>query len=100
MVKYDIGHTSFVEISLACFSSNTFAILEDLCVLCAGSGKMAEEKYNMKNSAVKRILQEVKEMQSSPSPEYMSLPLEVLMILPSYYTFFLGSQSPERRKSP
>lgn len=49
---------------------------------------MAEEKYNMKNSAVKRILQEVKEMQSSPSPEYMSLPLEVLMILPSCYTSF------------
>lgn len=39
---------------------------------------MAEEKYNMKNPAVKRILQEVKEMQNNPSDEYMSLPLEVL----------------------
>ncbi|PIA61079.1 hypothetical protein AQUCO_00300535v1 [Aquilegia coerulea] len=37
---------------------------------------MAEEKYNMKNPAVKRILQEVKEMQSNPSDDYMSLPLE------------------------
>lgn len=30
----------------------------------------------MKNPAVKRILQEVKEMQNNPSDEYMSLPLE------------------------
>ncbi|RWR76449.1 ubiquitin-conjugating enzyme E2 32 [Cinnamomum micranthum f. kanehirae] len=37
---------------------------------------MAEEKYNLKNSAVKRILQEVKEMQSNPSDDFMSLPLE------------------------
>ncbi|XP_043722880.1 ubiquitin-conjugating enzyme E2 32-like [Telopea speciosissima] len=37
---------------------------------------MAEERYNMKNPAVKRILQEVKEMQSSPSDDFMSLPLE------------------------
>ncbi|KAF5176843.1 Ubiquitin-conjugating enzyme e2 [Thalictrum thalictroides] len=37
---------------------------------------MAEEKYNMKNPAVKRILQEVKEMQSNPSDDFMSLPLE------------------------
>ncbi|XP_031486953.1 ubiquitin-conjugating enzyme E2 32 [Nymphaea colorata] len=37
---------------------------------------MAEEKYNRKNPAVKRILQEVKEMQSNPSDDYMSLPLE------------------------
>ncbi|KAJ7980382.1 Ubiquitin-conjugating enzyme, E2 [Quillaja saponaria] len=34
------------------------------------------EKYNMKNPAVKRILQEVKEMQSNPSDDFMSLPLE------------------------
>ncbi|KAG0555341.1 hypothetical protein KC19_12G162400 [Ceratodon purpureus] len=37
---------------------------------------MAEEKYNMKNPAVKRILQEVKEMQNNPIADYMSLPLE------------------------
>ncbi|XP_047334792.1 ubiquitin-conjugating enzyme E2 32-like [Impatiens glandulifera] len=37
---------------------------------------MAEDKYNMKNPAVKRILQEVKEMQSNPSDDFMSLPLE------------------------
>ncbi|OVA02527.1 Ubiquitin-conjugating enzyme [Macleaya cordata] len=37
---------------------------------------MAEEKYNRKNPAVKRILQEVKEMQSNPSDDFMSLPLE------------------------
>lgn len=37
---------------------------------------MAEEKFNMKNPAVKRILQEVKEMQNNPSDDYMSLPLE------------------------
>ncbi|KAG5011058.1 hypothetical protein JHK87_019573 [Glycine soja] len=34
------------------------------------------EKHNIKNPAVKRILQEVKEMQSNPSDDYMSLPLE------------------------
>lgn len=38
---------------------------------------MAEEKYNMKNPAVKRILQEVKEMQNNRIADYMSLPLEV-----------------------
>ncbi|XVF28215.1 hypothetical protein REPUB_Repub15cG0010200 [Reevesia pubescens] len=37
---------------------------------------MAEDKYNLKNPAVKRILQEVKEMQSNPSDDFMSLPLE------------------------
>lgn len=37
---------------------------------------MADEKYNRKNPAVKRILQEVKEMQSNPSDDFMSLPLE------------------------
>nr|DAD38263.1 TPA_asm: hypothetical protein HUJ06_008904 [Nelumbo nucifera] len=37
---------------------------------------MAEEKYNLKNPAVKRILQEVKEMQANPSDDFMSLPLE------------------------
>jgi ubiquitin-conjugating enzyme E2 J1 len=37
---------------------------------------MEEEKYNRKNPAVKRILQEVKEMQSNPSDDFMSLPLE------------------------
>lgn len=31
----------------------------------------------MKNPAVKRILQEVKEMQSNPSDDFTSLPLEV-----------------------
>ncbi|TKY54229.1 Ubiquitin-conjugating enzyme E2 32 [Spatholobus suberectus] len=34
------------------------------------------EKHNLKNPGVKRILQEVKEMQSNPSDDYMSLPLE------------------------
>ncbi|KAJ6795563.1 ubiquitin-conjugating enzyme E2 32 [Iris pallida] len=34
------------------------------------------EKYNTKNPAVKRILQEVKEMQSNPSDDFTSLPLE------------------------
>ncbi|KAL8130232.1 hypothetical protein V2J09_019387 [Rumex salicifolius] len=37
---------------------------------------MAGDKYNLKNPAVKRILQEVKEMQSNPSDDFMSLPLE------------------------
>ncbi|CAN8259055.1 unnamed protein product [Cochlearia groenlandica] len=37
---------------------------------------MAEERYNRKNPAVKRILQEVKEMQANPSEDFMSLPLE------------------------
>ncbi|KAL3752968.1 hypothetical protein ACJRO7_000374 [Eucalyptus globulus] len=37
---------------------------------------MAEDKYNLKNPAVKRILQEIKEMQSNPSDDFMSLPLE------------------------
>ncbi|KAK4349116.1 hypothetical protein RND71_031871 [Anisodus tanguticus] len=37
---------------------------------------MAEDKYNLKNPAVKRILQEVKEMQSNPSDDFMSLPLK------------------------
>ncbi|KAL2530631.1 Ubiquitin-conjugating enzyme E2 32 [Forsythia ovata] len=37
---------------------------------------MAEDKYNRKNPAVKRILQEVREMQSNPTDDFMSLPLE------------------------
>ncbi|KAL9240250.1 hypothetical protein vseg_014492 [Gypsophila vaccaria] len=37
---------------------------------------MAEDKYNLKNPAVKRILQEVKEMQNHPSHDFLSLPLE------------------------
>ncbi|KAG7029013.1 Ubiquitin-conjugating enzyme E2 32 [Cucurbita argyrosperma subsp. argyrosperma] len=37
---------------------------------------MAEDKYNLKNPAVKRILREVKEMQANPSDDFMSLPLE------------------------
>ncbi|KAF6143334.1 hypothetical protein GIB67_001278 [Kingdonia uniflora] len=37
---------------------------------------MAEEKYNLKNPSVKRILQEVKEMHENPSDDFMSLPLE------------------------
>ncbi|KAI8565985.1 hypothetical protein RHMOL_Rhmol02G0004200 [Rhododendron molle] len=41
---------------------------------------MAEDKYNMKNPGVKRILQEVKEMQSNPSDDFVSLPLEVMRI--------------------
>ncbi|KAG8063662.1 hypothetical protein GUJ93_ZPchr0003g18306 [Zizania palustris] len=36
----------------------------------------ATMKYNRSNPAVKRILQEVKEMQSNPSPDFMALPLE------------------------
>ncbi|KAK4775806.1 hypothetical protein SAY87_023767 [Trapa incisa] len=34
------------------------------------------DRYNLKNPSVKRILQEVKEMQSNPSDDFMSLPLE------------------------
>lgn len=49
---------------------------------------MAEEKYNRKNPAVKRILQELKEMQSNPSDDFMSLPLEVLLILIYLFFFF------------
>ncbi|KAK6937284.1 Ubiquitin-conjugating enzyme E2 [Dillenia turbinata] len=37
---------------------------------------MAEDKHNLNNAAVKRILQEVKEMQQNPSDDFMSLPLE------------------------
>ncbi|KAJ6324669.1 hypothetical protein OIU76_011877 [Salix suchowensis] len=37
---------------------------------------MAEEKYNLKNPSVKRILQEFREAQSNPSEDFMSLPLE------------------------
>ncbi|KAJ7528505.1 hypothetical protein O6H91_15G006100 [Diphasiastrum complanatum] len=37
---------------------------------------MTEEKFNLRNPAVKRILQEVKEMQNNPSDEYLSMPLE------------------------
>ncbi|XP_022955717.1 ubiquitin-conjugating enzyme E2 32-like isoform X1 [Cucurbita moschata] len=37
---------------------------------------MAEDKYNLNNPAVKRILQEVKELQSNPSDDFTSLPLE------------------------
>ncbi|CAD5187568.1 unnamed protein product [Musa acuminata subsp. malaccensis] len=40
---------------------------------------MAEEKYNRKNTAVKRILQEMKEMQSNASDDFMSPPLEVVI---------------------
>ncbi|KAL1803695.1 hypothetical protein ACET3Z_032342 [Daucus carota] len=38
--------------------------------------KMADEKYNRKNPSVKRILQELKEMQNDPCDDFMSLPLE------------------------
>ncbi|KAJ0075314.1 hypothetical protein Patl1_35187 [Pistacia atlantica] len=37
---------------------------------------MADDKYNLKNPAVKRILQEVKEMKSNPSDDFIGLPLE------------------------
>ncbi|KAG6466453.1 ubiquitin-conjugating enzyme E2 32-like [Zingiber officinale] len=37
---------------------------------------MAEDRYNRRNPAVKRILQEVKEMQANPSDDFLSLPLE------------------------
>ncbi|CAM0872892.1 unnamed protein product [Alopecurus aequalis] len=36
----------------------------------------ATGKFNRSNPAVKRILQEVKEMQSNPSPDFVALPLE------------------------
>ncbi|KAF3322676.1 ubiquitin-conjugating enzyme E2 32 [Carex littledalei] len=36
----------------------------------------AAARYNRNNPAVKRILQEVKEMQSNPSDDFMSMPLE------------------------
>eukprot|EP00271_Cylindrocystis_brebissonii_P000007 TRINITY_DN1000_c0_g1_i1.p1 TRINITY_DN1000_c0_g1~~TRINITY_DN1000_c0_g1_i1.p1 ORF type:complete len:468 (+),score=114.87 TRINITY_DN1000_c0_g1_i1:400-1803(+) len=35
-----------------------------------------DKQFNMKNPAVKRILQEVKEMQRDPSKEYTSMPVE------------------------
>ncbi|XP_072975041.1 ubiquitin-conjugating enzyme E2 32-like [Typha angustifolia] len=35
-----------------------------------------EEKYNRKNPAVKRILQELKEMRSNPPDDFIGLPLE------------------------
>ncbi|RWW53261.1 hypothetical protein BHE74_00040260 [Ensete ventricosum] len=38
---------------------------------------MAAEKYNRMNTAVNRILQETKEMQSNASDDFMSLPLQV-----------------------
>jgi hypothetical protein len=43
----------------------------------------AAGKFNRSNPAVKRILQEVKEMQSNPSPDFMALPLEVAIPIPS-----------------
>ena len=49
---------------------------------------MAEEKFNLKNPAVKRILQEVKELQSNPSDDFMSLPLEVMRDLGILYNFW------------
>lgn len=48
---------------------------------------MAQDKYNRKNPAVKRILQELKEMQSNPSDDFMSLPLEVLIVFPENIIF-------------
>ncbi|XP_023634404.1 ubiquitin-conjugating enzyme E2 32 isoform X2 [Capsella rubella] len=44
---------------------------------------MADERFNRKNPAVKRILQEVKEMQANPSDDFMSLPLEFAIRGPS-----------------
>jgi ubiquitin-conjugating enzyme E2 J1 len=37
---------------------------------------MGDERYNMRNPAVKRILQEVREMQNNGSNEFMSLPVQ------------------------
>lgn len=37
---------------------------------------MTDERYNMRNPAVKRILQEVREMQNNGSDEFMSLPVQ------------------------
>jgi ubiquitin-conjugating enzyme E2 J1 len=47
----------------------------------------ATGKFNRSNPAVKRILQEVKEMQSNPSPDFMALPLEVPIPIPSPHLF-------------
>lgn len=41
----------------------------------------AAARYNRNNPAVKRILQEVKEMQSNPSDDFMSMPLEVIIVV-------------------
>lgn len=49
---------------------------------------MAEDRYNRKNPAVKRILQELKEMQSNPSDDFMSLPLEVSLYSFDDFLFF------------
>lgn len=59
---------------------------------------MAEDKYNLKNPAVKRILQEVKEMQSNPSDDFMSMPLEVrfgllFIFFPSNFDLICRSDS-------
>lgn len=62
---------------------------------------MAEEKYNLKNPSVKRILQEFREAQSNPSDDFMSLPLEVCSIskyiiyqvcvfVILFFSFFIG----------
>lgn len=39
--------------------------------------------YNLKNPAVKRILQEVKELQENRGKEYWAEPLEVSLLVPS-----------------
>ncbi|KAL2341333.1 hypothetical protein Fmac_009273 [Flemingia macrophylla] len=46
------------------------------CKCAKGLSIAMAEKHNLKNPAVKRILQEVKEMQMNPSDDYISLPLE------------------------
>ncbi|WVY94038.1 hypothetical protein V8G54_033126 [Vigna mungo] len=48
------------------------------------------DKYNLKNPAVKRILQEVKEMHSNPSDDFMSLPLEDLCEIAVLCVWFNG----------
>ena len=52
----------------------------------AAEAMAATGKFNRSNPAVKRILQEVKEMQSNPSPDFVALPLEVLIPIPSTFT--------------
>uniref|UniRef100_A0A453I8P9 Uncharacterized protein n=1 Tax=Aegilops tauschii subsp. strangulata TaxID=200361 RepID=A0A453I8P9_AEGTS len=54
----------------------------------------AAGKFNRSNPAVKRILQEVKEMQSNPSPDFMALPLEVSIPIssPAFTLSFIRSR--------
>ncbi|KAI3512366.1 hypothetical protein L1887_19681 [Cichorium endivia] len=67
--------TFLLPIFFTIFSLFVVNLIEDQHQFTKEETTMAE-KYNMKNPSVKRILQELKEMQSNPSDDFMSLPLE------------------------